>query len=54
MKDEAGQIGGGEQQIGAERHLRDGAAPAHPDDAAHVVARGHLTAFVELAVGRQV
>ena len=54
VKDEAGQIGCGEQQVGTERHLRDGASPAHPDDAAHVVARGHLTALVELAVGRQI
>ncbi len=47
---EARQVGRGEQQVGAERHL--GLTDA--DGAADAVAGGQLPAFVELPVGRQV
>ena len=51
VQNEPRHVGGGEQQVGSKRHLCD---PADPDHTAHVVARGDLPAFVELAVRRQV
>ena len=50
VDDEAGDVVGGEQQVGAERHA--GAADA--DLAALADAGGELPALVELAVGRRV
>ena len=50
VQHEAGQVGRGEQQVGAERRLD----VADADDAALVVAGRDLAALVELPVGRQV
>ncbi len=50
MQYEARQVGRGEQQVGAERHV----SLTDADGAAHAVAGGHLASFVELPVGRQV
>ena len=50
VQDQTGQILGGEEQIRPERHV----GAEQPDRCADVITRGHLPAFVELPVGRQV
>ncbi len=50
VQHEAGQVGGGEQQIGTERRLD----PREPDGAALIVAGRDLAALVELPIGGQV
>ena len=50
VQHEVRQVARGEQQVGAERHVRARDA----DGAAFIVARSQLPAFVELAVRRQV